>query len=67
VTAVAPASVVVQPPFPEHGPPQPRNRELLSGLALSLTVVLGSKRALQTVPQLIPAGLPGVVPLPPSG
>jgi hypothetical protein len=59
-------SLIVQRALPEHPCCQPRNRDPLSGFALSVTVVLGSKRALHVVPQLMPAGLLVIVPMPPS-
>ena len=66
VSAVLLRGAIVQRPVPEHGPSQPRNREALSGVAVRVMVALRSRRALQTVPQLIPAGLLVIVPLPPS-
>jgi len=56
----------VQRPVPEHPPRQPKNRDLTSGFAARTTVVLGSKRALHTVPQLMLAGMLATTPLPPS-
>jgi len=56
--------VTAHAPVPLHAPPQPANVELATGLAVNVTWVPGVKLPVQTVPQLIPAGLLVTAPLP---
>jgi hypothetical protein len=50
---------------PEHPPPdQPVKLELTSGVAVRVTTVLWLKEELQVLPQLMPAGLLVIMPLP---
>ncbi|MCE7985929.1 MAG: hypothetical protein DYG89_32525 [Caldilinea sp. CFX5] len=51
-------------PLPAHAPLQPPKREPAVGVAVRVTTVLGTKAALQVVPQSIPTGLLVTVPLP---
>lgn len=67
VTDLLAVSVTVHRRVPEHAPRQPRNRDPLAGVAASVTLVLASSCALHVVVQLMAAGLPVTVPLPPSG
>jgi hypothetical protein len=69
VTDVFADSFTVQGPVPLHVPPDhPPNTELVPAVAVSVTVVPLLKLALQAVPQLIPAGLLVIVPVPlPAG
>ena len=56
-TALSPVSVTVQLPVPLHPPPlQPANTCPVPALALKVTALPWPKLALQTAPQLMPAG-----------
>jgi len=54
----------VQVPTPVQLPLQPVKADPTTGLAVSVTLALLEKLAVQEVPQLIPAGLLVIVPLP---
>ena len=56
VTDRARDRVTVQVPVPLHEPLHPVNRAPTAGVAVSTTVVLGSKAWLQVLPQLMPDG-----------
>ena len=64
VTELLAFKVTVQLPVPLQAPPHPAKMEFAAGVALSVTCVPDWKDALQTCPQLIPAGLLVIVPLP---
>lgn len=64
VTAVAPVRTTVQVPVPLHAPDHPPNVEPAVGVAVRVTEVPLLNAKLQTVPQLIPAGLLVTVPVP---
>ena len=64
VTAALPVKVTLQVPVPVHAPDHPANVELLLGAAVSVTMVPLVKLALHIAPQLIPAGLLMIVPVP---
>jgi hypothetical protein len=67
VTDVLPVMVTVQVPVPLQPPPDhPENPDPALGVAVSVTEVPLLNSALQTEPQLIPAGLLVTVPLPES-
>jgi hypothetical protein len=66
VTEVGAVTVTVQVPVPEQPPPlQPAKVEPAAGVAVSVTAVPLGKRIEQDTPQLIPAGLLVIEPLPP--
>jgi hypothetical protein len=52
-------------PVPEHAPLHPTKKDVLSGVAVSVTTTPGLKTIVQANPQLIPAGLEVTVPPPP--
>jgi hypothetical protein len=54
----------VQPPVPEHAPPQPAKLEPAAGVAVSVTVAPLSNEAEHVEPHSIPAGLLTTVPEP---
>jgi hypothetical protein len=56
--------VSVQEPLPEQAPDQPRKDDPAAGVAVSVTAVPCVKACAQVEPQLIPAGLELIVPLP---
>ena len=64
VTAALPVKVTLQVLVPVQAPDQPANVELLFGAAVSVTMVPLVKLALHIAPQLIPAGLLMIVPVP---
>lgn len=64
VTEVAAEMVTVQDPVPLHAPPQPANTESELGVAVSVTLVLSEKDAVQLLPQLMPEGELVTVPAP---
>lgn len=64
VTARAAVIDTVQPPVPEHAPPQPANVEPLAAEAVSVTDVPLAKLALQVLPQSTPEGDDATVPVP---
>lgn len=65
VTVVAAVTVTVHVPVPEQPPPvHPPKVEPLAGVAVSVTMVPLVTLSLQSAPQLIPAGLLVIVPVP---
>lgn len=56
--------VRLQTPVPEHAPLQPMKVDPASGVAVNVTLALLVKAKEQVPPQLIPAGLLVIVPLP---
>jgi len=64
VTAALPVNVTLQVLVPVQAPDHPANVELLLGAAESVTMVPLVKLALHIAPQLIPAGLLMIVPVP---
>jgi len=64
LTVVFAVSATVQVVVPEQAPDQPANAKPLLGVAVSVTVVPPLNVALQVWPQLIPAGLLVIVPVP---
>jgi hypothetical protein len=65
VTLVLAAKVTVQVPVPLHPPPdQPVNVELVPAVAVSVTAVPLAKLALHVAPQLMPAGMLLIDPVP---
>jgi hypothetical protein len=54
----------VQAPVPVQAPLQPRKTELLEGVGVSVTLVFTSYIFEHVLPQLIPAGLDVIVPVP---
>ena len=63
-TEASALTVTLQLPFPEHAPLQPEKIEPSAAVAVRVTVVPTAKEALQVFPQLMPAGLLEIVPLP---
>ena len=64
VTVRAMSRVTVQPAEPEQAPPQAEKTEPPAGVAISVTIVPNGNGAAQVAPQLMPAGLEVIVPLP---
>jgi hypothetical protein len=64
VTAVAAFTVTVQPAVPAQAPPQPTNVEPAAGVAVSVNGVPGVTVSVQSLPQLMPAGVLDTVPAP---
>jgi hypothetical protein len=64
VTEVLAARFTAHVPVPVHPPDQPANVEPELGAAVSVTDVPLAKLALHIVPQLMPAGLLDMVPVP---
>jgi hypothetical protein len=64
VTDVLEVTVTEHAPVPVHAPDHPAKLEPEAGVAVSVTAVPVAKDALQTEPQLIPAGLLVIVPEP---
>jgi hypothetical protein len=64
IAEALPVSVRLQVPVPLHPPDQPANVEPALGVAVRVTAVPLAKFALHVAPQLIPAGLLVMVPLP---
>ena len=64
VTVFAASIVTEQLPVPLHAPVQPAKFELASGEAVSVTEVPELYASAQSEPQLIPAGVDNIVPVP---
>ncbi|HZP62141.1 MAG TPA: hypothetical protein VFB28_01895 [Terriglobales bacterium] len=56
--------VTVQAAVPLQAPPHPLKTAFAPGVAVSVTCVLGVKLVLHELPQLIPAGVLVILPLP---
>ena len=64
VTEVLAVTVTLHDPVPLHEPDHPPNVEFELGAALSVTAVPLAKLALHVCPQLMPAGVLVMVPVP---
>ena len=64
ITTAFPVKVTLQVLVPVQAPDQPANVELAFGVAVSVTMVPLVKLALHIAPQLIPARLLMIVPVP---
>ena len=64
VTLLAASIVTMHPAVPLQAPPQPEKVLVASAVAVSVTTLPWAKIALQTLPQVIPAGALVTVPVP---
>ncbi len=64
VTVLAALMLTVQVLVPVQAPLQPAKIESVSALAVRVTLVFSTYSSLQSLPQLMPAGLLVTVPLP---
>ena len=62
VTSWASVTVTLRSPLPPHIPDHPANTDRVSGLAMSVTLLLSGSFARQVLPHLMPAGLDLTVP-----
>ena len=63
-TVAAAFMVTLQVEVPLQAPVQPAKVELAAGVAVSVTAVPAAKLAMHVVPQLMPAGVLAMLPVP---